>query len=64
MIDTLNFARMIQKFVDKKKSVGYSHPPTMADDRAAFHVMDHTGRKFQVTVQEITMGEELALVRQ
>jgi hypothetical protein len=55
---------MIQKFADKKKSVGYSHPPIIdPDGRAWFKVHDGTedgaGRVLIVSVKEFTVEEEM-----
>jgi hypothetical protein len=55
---------MIQKFIDKKKSVGYSHPPIIeSDGRAWFKAHDGTedgaGRVLIVSVKEFTLDDEL-----
>jgi len=59
MLDTLNLARMMQKFISKKKSVGYSQPPIWQNGEASFRLLDHEGNAVLVTVREITLEEEL-----
>jgi hypothetical protein len=59
---------MIQRFADKKKSVGYTHPPILdPDGRTWFKAHDGTedgaGRVLIVSVQELTVDAELAAAR-
>jgi len=61
MIDPLNFARMLQKFASRKKSIGYSHPPIQNRDGSAwFAVHDGAGGKYHVIIREYTLEEEIS----
>lgn len=52
---SFKLARSIQKFVKRKKTVGYSHPPISdANGSWKFNVHGHgDGRLYLVTVKEI-----------
>lgn len=60
MLDAFGLARSIQKHVKRLKSAGYSHPPILDGERASFRVGDKTGRRYEVSVREISIDEELA----
>lgn len=60
MLDAFGLARSIQKHVKRLKSAGYSHPPILDGERASFLVGDKTGRRYEVSVREISIDEELA----
>ncbi len=57
-LESFNLARMLQRFASKKKSVGYSHPPILKNEKAIFRAYDHTGRVFVVTVQEWSCDQQ------
>ena len=59
MLDSFWLARSIQKHVKRLKTAGYSHPPILNGEVASFRVTAD-GRRFEVTVREISIGEELA----
>lgn len=54
-----NVARMMQKFISKKNSIGYSHPPIIDGEKSFFKVHDQKGNLYMVTVQPWTMDDEL-----
>ena len=53
----INIARMAQKFLNKKPSVGYSHPPIIEADEVFFQIYDQSGRRFKVSVTETTFSD-------
>lgn len=57
-IDAFGLARSIQKHVKRLKSAGYSHPPILDGEVASFRVTTN-GRRFEVSVREISIEEEL-----
>lgn len=56
-IDAFWLARSIQKHVKRLKSAGYSHPPIHNGEGASFRVTTQ-GRRFEVTVREISIEED------
>lgn len=50
---------MMQKFIDKKRSVGYSHPPIHTDGKARFRVYMEKGLCYRVTVEPWELSDEL-----
>ena len=63
MIEPFTIARMLQRFIVKKKSVGYSHPPILRGKTAVFNLLDNHGNKFEVSVREISLDEEIVEAR-
>lgn len=57
-LDAFGLARSIQKHVKRLKTAGYSHPPILDGEVASFRVGDGHGRKYEVTVREISIEEE------
>lgn len=53
----VNIARMTQKFLNKKPSVGYSHPPIIDKTEVFFQIFDQSGRRFKVSVTETTFSD-------
>jgi hypothetical protein len=59
-MDVLNIGRMIQKFLSKKPSVGYSHPPILEQDKTWFKVfVGKDSRCYKVTVEPWELKDEL-----
>lgn len=57
-------ARTMQKAVQKRATLGYSHPPKVNPDGTAyFHLGDGQGRTLRVTVREYTFEEEMEDIR-
>jgi hypothetical protein len=62
-LNSLTLARMLQNAIKRRKSSGYSHPPVEDLPRCASFSMTTEGRKFIVTVFELSLEEELERIK-
>ncbi len=59
MLDPLNVARMAWKFLQKKKSVGYSHAPITYENGARFTLLDDKGVALVAYFETMSCDREL-----
>ena len=56
----MTLARMLRKMATTRHSTGYTHPPVMkSEDEWWFKATTPEGRRFKITVKEISVEEEL-----
>lgn len=61
--DAHNIAVTIQKDLKDRLSYAYTHPPIATEAESCFTVTGLGGRRFKVSVREISVEEELAAMR-